>query len=463
MEIDVLVCEIGSTTTVVNAFDLNKVKYLGKGVHKTTVDFDVSIGVANAIKDLEKSLGVEKITYKEMYATSSAAGGLKMSVHGLVYDMTVTAAKEAALGAGANITSITSGKIKELEEDKLKNEKPNIILISGGVDFGDEETVIHNAEIIARLKLDVPVIYAGNSACQEDIKRIFTKYDQDKYLKITANVYPKIDQLNIDEVKSIIHDTFEEHIIHAKGMEKISKFVTHNIIPTPGAVMRMAEILYEEIGDLLCFDIGGATTDLHSVTTGSEEFSKVLINPQPTAKRTVEGDLGVYINHEKVVDYIGYEELLNKLDVNESELDKVLSSYKYIPESELEYQVVKHLAMECIKLALSRHAGQITKLYTTSGLKNVAQGKDLTAVKSIIGTGGVLTNFEDSFEIISSINKLKSVNKMYPRENVKILFDSQYIMASLGVLSIKYPSKALKLMKDSLKEEVYVPKDSFKL
>jgi hypothetical protein len=43
-----------------------------------------------------------------------------MTVHGLVYDMTVRAAKEAALGAGANIKFITSGRLRKLDLKRSK-------------------------------------------------------------------------------------------------------------------------------------------------------------------------------------------------------------------------------------------------------------------------------------------------------------------------------------------------------
>ena len=109
--IDVLIAEIGSTTTVVNAFNnVNKDPvFLGQGLAPTTVsDGDVTIGLKDAVKDLESNLG-ETISWNSMLATSSAAGGLKMTVHGLVYDMTVKAAKEAALGAGAVLHMVTAG------------------------------------------------------------------------------------------------------------------------------------------------------------------------------------------------------------------------------------------------------------------------------------------------------------------------------------------------------------------
>mgnify|MGYP000644894105 FL=1 len=136
MEIDVLVAEIGSTTTVVNAFDGINTKnpiFWGQGQAPTSVsEGDVRIGLRGAVDDLCKKKGVEKLHYHDMIATSSAAGGLKMTVHGLVYDMTAKAAKEAALGAGGIIHYVTAGKLRRTDIAKIKEINPNIILIAGG-------------------------------------------------------------------------------------------------------------------------------------------------------------------------------------------------------------------------------------------------------------------------------------------------------------------------------------------
>ena len=172
MKIDVLVAEIGSTTTVVNAFNdisTDDPKFVGQGQAPTSVlDGDVRIGLRGAIDDLAKNIGADKIDYKEMLATSSAAGGLKMTVHGLVYDMTAKAAKEAALGAGAIIHQVTAGRLRRTDLKKIEEIKPNIILIAGGVDYGERETAIYNAELISNMGLNIPIIYAGNIENQEE-------------------------------------------------------------------------------------------------------------------------------------------------------------------------------------------------------------------------------------------------------------------------------------------------------
>ncbi|MDW7678804.1 MAG: glutamate mutase L, partial [Bacillota bacterium] len=268
MKVDVLVAEIGSTTTVVNAFNNIHTPdpvFLGQGQAPTSVlEGDVRIGLNSAIDQMAHTLGTDNIDYEEMLATSSAAGGLKMTVHGLVHDMTVRAAREAALGAGAILHQVTAGRLRRTDLKKIQEINPNIILIAGGVDYGEKETAVENAEKIAELNLKIPIIYAGNIENQDEIRDIFEGTDIRLY--VTENVYPKIDQLNIEPTRRIIQDVFEEHIIHAPGMEHVRDLVNGPIIPTPGAVMVAAKMLKEQIGDLLAFDVGGATTDLHSVT-----------------------------------------------------------------------------------------------------------------------------------------------------------------------------------------------------
>jgi uncharacterized protein (TIGR01319 family) len=241
MKADVLVAEIGSTTTVVNAFNgihTDNPEFIGQGQSPTTVlDGDVTIGLKGAIDDLKTNLGVTDFSYEELLATSSAAGGLKMTVHGLVYDMTAKAAKEAALGAGAIIHTVTAGKIRRTEINKIINIKPNIILIAGGLDYGERDTALENAEKIADLMLGIPVIYAGNIENQEEMREIFKDYNSKLY--IVENVYPKVDLLNVEPTRKVIQSVFEEHIIHAPGMTKVRELVTGPIIPTPGAVMEV--------------------------------------------------------------------------------------------------------------------------------------------------------------------------------------------------------------------------------
>lgn len=456
MKIDVLVAEIGSTTTVVNAFDgveTENPKFLGQGQAPTSVrEGDVNIGLQAAMDDMKKNLQIEELEYRHMLATSSAAGGLRMTVHGLVYDMTVKAAREAALGAGANIHMVTSGKLTKVDMIKLNKIQPNIILIAGGVDYGEKETALYNSEVIAASDLDVPVIYGGNTAVVEDIKLIFESYGKEKNLHIVPNVYPKIDVLNIEPTREVIQDVFEKHITEAKGMEKIRSLVNGPIIPTPGAVMNASKILKDVIGDLVTIDVGGATTDIHSVTEGTEKVKKILIEPEPVAKRTVEGDLGVFVNKKNVAEMIKIEKLAKELDMDIKEVENYIESDIAIPVTEKHKKFIERLTKEAVIVSINRHAGGY-RTYFGGKSKTLAFGKDLTGVKWIVGTGGALTRLPARVEILKEIGIQSKGDKLLPTPEARILIDNDYIMASLGVLASLNKEASIKLLLKSLNYE----------
>jgi len=449
MKIDVLVAEIGSTTTVVNAFhDLSSENpiFLGQGQGVTTVEEgDVTIGLHEAMEDLKRKLGLSELTYDKFLATSSAAGGLRMTVHGLVHDMTVKASKEAALGAGAIIKLVTSGRLTSSDLKKIIAINPNIIMIAGGLDHGERDTALYNAEKILGIGLSVPVIYAGNADNKEEIIEIFEPYKGRLY--VTDNVYPQVDVLQVEPARKIIQAVFEENIIHAKGMDKVYELVNGRILPTPGAVMESAKVLKEVLGDLMIIDVGGATTDVHSVTKGAEEISRILISPEPEAKRTVEGDLGVYVNRRNLIERIGEEKLCKELNIEEIRLDEM----KPIPETPLEKEIIRRLTKEAVFASVERHAGSVRNLFgESSGRKTVAEGKDLTEVRYIIGTGGALTRLENMESILTEIHQEGRGQKLYPKKEAEVLLDREYLLASLGVLSLSYKEAALKLMLKSL-------------
>ncbi|WP_071394394.1 GlmL-related ornithine degradation protein [Bacillus tuaregi] len=449
MKVDVLVAEIGSTTTVVNAFNhihTENPVFVGQGQAPTSVmEGDVTIGLNASIADLQRSLNTDSLEYDEMFATSSAAGGLKMTVHGLVFDMTARAAKEAALGAGAIIHLVTAGKLRRGDLKKIQDLNPNIILIAGGVDYGERDTALNNAEAIRGLNLNIPIIYAGNIENQEEIKLIFEDTKQRVY--IVENVFPRIDELNVEPTRKVIQEAFEEHIIHAPGMETIRNVVNEAITPTPGAVMQASKLLGKYLKDIIVIDVGGATTDIHSVTVGSDAIARIQVAPEPTAKRTVEGDLGVYVNRENIIDLITRE----KLEEEGFNVDKILEEYHSIPKNDEEFRFVERLTEVATLMAVERHAGRIRYVYGPEGRATLAQGKDLTEIKYIIGTGGALTRLPAGKEIMMKIMEQDNPEHLLlPNKGAEVLIDHDYIMASLGVLSMKYEDAAAKLLGKSL-------------
>ncbi|KZL90742.1 GlmL-related ornithine degradation protein [Clostridium magnum] len=446
MKVDYLVAEIGSTTTLVTAFNVKHDEdekilvdrpFQGKAC-TTVLDGDVTIGLKAAIKDIEEQIG-ESLLWGKMLATSSAAGGLKITVHGLMEQMTVKAAKEAALGAGGIIKMVTAGKMRKSDIKKIHNINPNMIMIAGGTDYGERETAIYNAELISAENFNKPIVYCGNIENREEISEIF----EGQELYIIDNVYPRVDELNVEPARKIIQQAFEKNIVKAPGMSKIKEMVDGSIMPTPGAVMESAKILYDIIGDLMVLDVGGATTDVHSVTEGSAVVLDMLVNPEPKAKRTVEGDIGVFVNSANVID------LLDIRDLGEVKKEYIAEHIKPIPIEKEEVRASSLLTKKAVEVAVNRHVGAIKRKFGgESGF--IAYGKDLSQVKYIIGTGGALTRLAGGEKILLGIRYLKDDVTMLPRKGAKALLDRDYIMACAGVLSRDDKEAAEALLRQSL-------------
>lgn len=444
-----LVAEIGSTTTLVNAFDRvdgPHPVFLGQGAALTTVsEGDVGVGLSRAVEDLGHALGTTCVEYSRLLATSSAAGGLRMTVHGLVHDMTVKAAKEAALGAGAVLRTVTAGRLSDADVAKVRAVNPNIILLAGGVDFGEKETILENARKIADAGLAAPVIFAGNRAVEDEISSTFM--DRGMSVTIVENVYPRVDVLNIEPARRAIQEVFEDHIVTAPGMQRIREMVAVGVMPTPGAVMAAAKLLYEAVGDLVVIDVGGATTDVHSVTEGSEEVAKILTSPEPVAKRTVEGDLGVYMNARNIADLVGKEKLQAETGLD---LDESLVSLEPVPTTPEGLVFARALATEATRIAVARHAGEVRHLYGPLGRVTVAEGKDLTRVRWIVGTGGAVARLPGGEQILEAAKGRNGDTRLLPPQGARCLVDKDYVMASCGVLGRLHPGAARAIMLQSL-------------
>ena len=146
---------------------------------------------------------------------------------------------------------------------------------------------------------------------------------------------------------------------------------------------------------------------------------------------------------------IGAERLSKELSLD---IDSVMREYKPIPETEEQFKLTHRLCLEAGVVSVQRHAGALRYIYTPHGRQTIAEGKDLTKLKYLVATGGALTRLPERENIMRKIADSNANGMMlFPKPTVlKLLYDNDYIMASLGVLSKRFPEAALKLMKQSL-------------
>jgi hypothetical protein len=435
---DVLVAEIGSTMTKVHAVGGmdGSPRLVAQGFAPTTVDEgDVMIGLEQALADLARVSGGGVADAARRYANSSAAGGLRMSAHGLTYDMTLRAAREACLGAGAVLRYVTAGRITDRDLRHLDREQPKIILLAGGVDFGESEIVCENARQLTRLECRPPVVYAGNAALAGEVGDVLSAAG---FRVFTApNVYPRVDELNPEPVRRLVREIFSHHIVTAPGIEGVRQWAHGEIMPTPGAVLIAAELLAKELGPLVVLDVGGATTDVHSVSDPTPEIAAILVDPVPRSRRTVEGDLGVFRNARHVLQLMGR---------SEAEAPR-----RAVPASNAETELFRELARKAAETGLERHAGEVRSLYTVTGPKRIAQGTDLTGVAWIIGTGGPLTRLPGAMQILESLRQPEGGPRLMPGPGARVAIDSDYILSACGTMGLDYPGAACELAVSSIR------------
>lgn len=454
-----LLVDIGSTYTKLTAVDSELEDIIATSKHFTTIETDVRLGYNKALKELYKKLNT-KIEFEKIYACSSAAGGLKMAAIGLVEELTVEAAKRVCLNSGGKVNLVFSHNITKSEVEKIKSEKIDIVLLAGGTDGGNSECVIHNATMLGEGLVKIPIIYAGNKSASDDIQDIFNKYNLNGY--IVENVMPKLNELNIDPSREIIKKIFLENIIEAKGINKLADEIDGLLLPTPHAVLNAAELLslgYEGetgLGEIILVDIGGATTDIYSFSKGLPKTPNTVLHglEEPYSKRTVEGDLGMRYSSLGIINNLSGEEIKRYLDkgidiLKEANLRR--SNVEMIPSNENEEKIDLEFAKICADVAISRHVGTVETVYTPLGVMYYQQGKDLSDVATIIGTGGVIVHSKDATSILKGINvNIKKPLELRPKES-NYFIDQDYILSAMGLLSSVHPEIALKIMKKRIK------------
>ncbi|NLM33573.1 MAG: MutL protein [Acholeplasmataceae bacterium] len=454
-----LMVDFGSTYTKLTAVDLEKEDIIATASHYTTVSTDITEGYHKALLKLYDQLG-KKITFDKIIACSSAAGGLKMCAIGLVEELTVEAARRVCLGAGGKVDLVFSNKLTSLEVAQIIEKNIDIVLLAGGTDGGNSEVVLYNAEMLGIYGVDVPIIYAGNKACQDEIRLIFEKYRLKGYF--CDNVMPKLNVLNIDSANEVIRKIFLENIIEAKGIKKIESEIDQVILPTPNAVLKAAQLLSEGyldeagLGDLMLIDIGGATTDVYSVGWGYPSKTDVVLKglQEPFAKRTVEGDLGMRYSAEGVLQSMSNREIYQYqkegIDI-EYEAQKRRENVEFIATNDRDIEVDAIFAKKCVSVAVSRHVGHLEMVYTPQGTIYFQTGKNLVDVGHLIGTGGIIIKSPKASEILlSACYDRNNPLELRPASPV-MMIDYDYILSAMGLLSLYEPLVALRIMKKRIK------------
>jgi len=458
----ILVTDVGSTTTKARFFsnDSGEWRFIIAGETPTTVEApyeDVTLGVQNAIREIEELAGKKILLLDgkgialpfdgnsgvDLYCTtSSAGGGLQMMVTGVVKNMTAESANRTALGAGAIVMDILSVEDEREQYEiikRIRELRPDMILISGGTDGGTVEHVLEIAELIkaaepkARLGITykLPIVYAGNKAASSKIKEILgAKFALD----LVDNIRPVLDIENTEPARRAIHELFMEHVMsHAPGYTKLMKWTDVDIMPTPAAEgIAMQLIAKKNNLNLLGVGLGGATTNIYSIMDGR-------------FVRSVSANLGMSYSICNVMKEVGLSNIKRWLpfQIDDEELGERLANKMIrpttIPQILEDLMIEQAVAREAIgrgfihHKSIARHLKGIRKerkmetmfdqVYEDTYIK-------MLDVKIIVGTGGLLSHAP------RRVQSLLCLTDAFQPEGITRMFqDSVFMMPHLGVLS----------------------------
>ncbi len=468
----ILATDCGSTTT--KAILIEKVdgeyRQTYRGEAPTTVEepaADVTMGVVNSVTEVGELAGRKLIGDDgqvirpasdgqgcDIYiSTSSAGGGLQMMVAGVVREMTAASAKRAALGAGAIVMDTIATNDRRLPHEqiqRIRELRPDMILISGGTDGGTTQHVVQIAEMVAPAKPQprfgaeyrMPVIFAGNVDARDAITGTF---DDSVELSLVDNLRPTMEQENLAPARDAIHDLFLEHVMaHAPGYDKLISWTDAPIMPTPGAVGNiLQQIAQQRNVNAVGVDIGGATTDVFSVFEG-------------TFNRTVSANLGMSYSISNVCAEATLPSILQwvPLDMDERELRNRVKNKMIrpttIPQTLESLLFEQAVAREALRLAYEQHKDFATTLKGVQQQRTVGdtfsqQASGQTIVNNmtldlLVASGGVLSHAPRMSQTAAML-----VDAFQPEGITTLAKDSIFMMPHLGVLSQVHPEAAVQV------------------
>ena len=457
----ILATDCGSTTTkaILIEFIDGEYRLTHRGEAPTTVEApfeDVTRGVLNATMEVEelsgrKILDGDNISTPQKgdsgvdiyISTSSAGGGLQMMVAGVVKSMTGESAERAALGAGSIVMDVLAsndGRKPHEKITRIRQLRPDMILLSGGIDGGTTKHVIELAEILAaanpqpRLGQDykLPVIYAGNKKATSDIERTLGELTD---LDVTENIRPVLEQENLKPSRDKIHDLFMEHVMQqAPGYKKLMSWTDAPIMPTPGAVGALIEMVAKKENiSVVGVDIGGATTDIFSVF--QEQFN-----------RTVSANLGMSYSICNVLAEASLPNVLRwvPFDIDEKELTNRIGNKMIrpttVPQSLEELVIEQAIAREALRLSFVQHKAFAVNLKGIQKERTISDAfeqsdsgqslVDMMELDLIVGSGGVLSHAprrEQSAKML--------IDSFLPEGITSLAVDSIFMMPQLGVMA----------------------------
>jgi uncharacterized protein (TIGR01319 family) len=429
---------------------------LASASHPTTLDTDVLDGWTACLEQLQA--GCPGAAAAPVLACSSAGGGLRVAVIGNEELVTAEAGRRVALSSGGTVVHVGYGGLTgQAARDGLVADHPDVVLLVGGTDGGNDEVLIGAARRLSMMRWDGPVVVAGNAEASPRAAALLGQAGVDHV--VAGNVVPQIGVLSPSGARAAIRQAFLEHVIGGKQLSASAAFLDMVRGPTPDVVLTGVELLAgglgpgrPGVGDVVVVDIGGATTDVHSVVALDAEegaLSRQVVAPTAVT-RSVEGDLGMRWSALTTIERAAETGLVDAAEL--AELTHAARERRrepgLLPETEPERAYDHRLAELALGLALRRHAGRQRVAFGPSGRLVEREGTDLREVELLVGYGGVLRHTAPSVAqrvVRTGTGDPVPGGWLLPR-SPRAVIDQRYVLAAAGLLSDAHPHSAYRLL-----------------
>ena len=440
-ETTVICVDFGSTFTKAALVDLARGRIVASASHSTTIESDVLDGYDACLAALSEK--DPRAGDAEVLACSSAGGGLRIAVVGNEELVTAEAGRRVALSSGGKVVAVFSRGVDLAE---LPGCAPDVVLLTGGTDGGNAEPIRHAAEALVESGWSGPVVVAGNVDAREEVGRILGGVPH----VLADNVVPRIGVLEPESARAAIREMFLAHVIGGKHLSSRADFTSMVRGATPDVVLTAVELLargldaeHPGVGDVVVVDVGGATTDVHSVTELDPEdsvLSREVVATTPVS-RTVEGDLGMRWSAPTAVAEAGRDDLAVAAERRHAEP-------RYLPDTDREVEVDEAIAAAAAGIALRRHAGRSRVVVSPEGRVVERSGKDLLEVDLLVCSGGVFRNGRPGVAgrlLAGSTGDDVEGGWQLPRRP-RVVVDHDYVLAAAGLLAARHPEAAYRLV-----------------
>ncbi len=445
--------DFGSTFTKAALVDVDTGTLLASASHRTTVDTDVLDGWDACLAVLTRA--DPRAADAEVLACSSAGGGLRIAVVGNEELVTAEAGRRVALSSGGRVVHVSSGGLTRAGLPALRASAPDVVLLVGGTDGGNAEVLLACAATLAHARWPAPVVVAGNVDAQQEVAGLFDAAGTPYVL--ADNVVPRIGVLEPGSARAAVREMFVRHVIGGKHLSVRADFTAMVRGATPDVVLTAVELLARGLGadhpgagDVVVVDVGGATTDVHSVLDpgpGDSSLGRDVVATLPVS-RTVEGDLGMRWSAVPTVEEGLAAGLLVDAERLRAAAELRRADPAYLPGTDRDRADDEQVAAAAVGVAVRRHAGRQQVGFGAEGRVLQRTGKDLREADLLVGSGGVLRSnpAETATRVLGAVTGDRPAGGWLLPRAPRILVDLDYVLAPAGLLAAGHPRAAYALL-----------------